>query len=112
MESESALDAQREERLARFGDRAGKHGPAAARRIATMIRIPVLTDTRADSLARSLGTRKATLLVEAITVLANCDPSRWYAAVSAFQRAAGKAPRVITPDPFGGDDEEQVRESG
>lgn len=102
MHDESALDSRRDALLARFGRKAGKHGPLASRRVAVMIRIPLTTDARAENLARALGSRKTTLIAQAVTVLMQCQASRWYSALAAFQKASGGGAKL--PDWFAMDD--------
>lgn len=75
------------ERLARFGDRAGRHGPLAACTRPVMLRLSRDADIRANALARRLGTRKSTWIAQLVSVASWCHPDDWYRAVAAFQTA-------------------------
>lgn len=75
------------ERLARFGDQAGKHGPLSAVRVLIPVRVHRDTGLAASLLARRLGLQRATWAAQGLAVLAQCHPDDWYRAVAAFQGA-------------------------
>jgi hypothetical protein len=76
-----------EERLARFGDRAGKHGPLATIQVLIPVRVSRDTGLAANKLARKLGLRRATWAAQGLAVLAQCHPDDWFRAIAAFQGA-------------------------
>ena len=76
-----------EERLARFGDRAGQHGPLAAVLVLIPVRVTRDSALRAQLLARRLGLRRATWAAQALAVASQCHPDDWFRAIAAFQSA-------------------------
>lgn len=76
-----------QERLERFGDRAGKHGPLATVQVLIPVRVSRETGLSANTLARRLGLRRATWAAQGLAVLAQCHPDDWFKAIAAFQGA-------------------------
>lgn len=76
-----------EERLERFGDRAGQHGALATVQVLIPVRVSRDTGLAANRLARKLGLRRATWAAQGLAVLAQCHPDDWFRAIAAFQSA-------------------------
>jgi hypothetical protein len=90
---------QTQELLARFGDKAGKHGALAAITVMVPIRLPRDKALNARTLARRLGMKRATWAAQIVAIAADCEPERWFRAVAAFQRACGKGAPDSDPWP-------------
>jgi hypothetical protein len=81
-------------RLARFGDKAGKHGALAACTRAMMLRIPRDRYLELTKISAEVGPRPTTLITELAIIASRCDPENWHAALTAFQEAVnGRATR-------------------
>ena len=77
---------QTQERLARFGDKAGKHGSFETMTVMIPIRLSRAKALNASTLARRLGMKRATWAAQIVTIAADCEPDRWFQAVAAFQK--------------------------
>lgn len=85
--TDAEYEAHVAEKLARFGDRAGKHGPLSTITVPIMVRVSRDANLRATRLARQLGTRKSTWLAQLAEAASMCHPDDWYRAMAAFQNA-------------------------
>jgi aldehyde:ferredoxin oxidoreductase len=74
-------------KLANFGDKAGKHGPAATVKRPMMLHVPRERYLALVELANELGPSPTTLVTELAIIASRCPSDKWYSGLQAFERA-------------------------
>ncbi|HZL43016.1 MAG TPA: hypothetical protein VFD66_07020 [Verrucomicrobiae bacterium] len=78
-------------RLARFGDKAGKHGALATTRVSVVLRVLKygVYDSLQEMAVRN-GTTVSALIIQASTILARVDPDRYHEAMTGLAQYGPK----------------------